>query len=309
MNENVKKQIIKALIDYSKDNSLNSEQLRILTDVSKSYIEAMLSKSLTSGKTMIGDVHFSKVAEAIGFNLNPVYWKHVDTVQYSSMFLELMDAKARREEKVIIGQSRSGKTYTLGLFKKKYPQHTYIVTVSDLHTLPDILDDICLQMGITPKGNKVSKLRKIATKVKELRLKGQKPILIIDEAENLKLPPLKMIKALYDAFENNCPIVLIGTEQLLENFDGLKDAKRNSIPQLYYRFVAGVRLLSDIDKEKMFAPFLDLVEDENLKVMLYNLCDNYGMLNKYIMPALREANELGKPLTEQLFLQKNKHLI
>lgn len=309
MNKEIKEKIAEALICYSEVNGINAEALKVLTGVSKSYIEAMLAKKLVSGKTTIGDVHFKKVAAAIGYNIEPVFWQHIDTPQYNTMLLELMDAKSNRVDKVIIGQSGCGKTYTLGIFKKRFPKHTYVVTVSSLHNLNDILDDMCLQMNIEPKGNKVSKLRKLSSRVKELNLRGQTPTLIIDEGENLNLPPLKMIKALFDAFEGNCPIVMIGTEELQRKFENLKDSKRNSVPQLYYRFVAGVRPLEIIDREKTFESFFELVDDENLKTILFNMCDNYRMLHDYVEPALREASALKMPLTEKLFFQKNPHLI
>lgn len=308
MKTDFRQQVIDALIEYAAANELNAEQLKNLTGVSKSYIEVMLSNSQVSGKTTIGDIHFKKVAKAIGYHFEPVYWRHVDTDQYSSMIVELMDSKARGNEKVIIGESRCGKTYTTNLFKKKYPKHTYVVTVSSMHNLPDILDDICVQMDIDAKGNKVSKLRKIAAQAKEAKLKGGNPILIIDEAENLTLPALKMTKALYDALDGYCPIVLIGTNQLAINFKTLDRSDSRGLPQLYYRFEAGNRLLKAIDKDKMFTPFLEVIEDDNLKVLLTSIAKNYGVLHKYLEPALREASEMGLPLTEKFFLQFHKQL-
>jgi DNA transposition AAA+ family ATPase len=308
MKTDFRQQVIEALDEYAKANDLNADALKGLTGVSKSYIEAMLSGSQISGKTTIGDIHFKKVAKAIGYHFEPVYWRHVDTSQYDSMMVELMDSKVRGTEKIIIGESRCGKTYTISHFKKKYPKQTYVVTVSSMHNLNDILDDICVQMGIDVKGNKVSKLRKIAAEVKEIKLKGGNPILIIDEAENLTFPALKMTKALYDAFADYCPIILVGTKQLTIKINELNRDDSRGLPQLYYRFVVNTRSLSAIDKDKMFTPFLEMIDDENLKVLLTSLAKNYGMLNRYIEPALREASEMGLPLTEKFFLQFHKQL-
>lgn len=308
MKTDFRQQVIEALDEYAKANDLNADALKGLTGVSKSYIESMLLGSQVSGKTTIGDIHFKKVAKAIGYHFEPMYWRHIDTEQYNGMMIELMDSKARGNEKIIIGESRCGKTYTTHLFKKKYPKQTYVVTVSSMHNLPDILDDICVQMGIDPKGNKVSKLRKIAAHAKDIKLKGGNPILIIDEAENLMLPALKMTKALYDALDGYCPIVLIGTHQLAINFKALDRNDSKGLPQLYYRFEASNRSLKAIDRDSMFTPFLEIIDDENLKVLLRSIAKNYGVLKKYIEPALREASEMGLPLTEKFFLQFHPHL-
>jgi hypothetical protein len=59
-----------------------------------------------------------------------------------------------------------------------------------------------------------------------------------------------------------------------------------------------VRTLPTIDRS--FKLFLDQIEDKNLKLFLRRNCDNYGELHDLIVPARREAERLGEPLTENL---------
>jgi hypothetical protein len=45
------------------------------------------------------------------------------------------------------------------------------------------------------------------------------------------------------------------------------------------------------------------MEDKNLRSFLQRNCDNYGELHDALLPALREADRTGEPLTES-FVRK-----
>lgn len=301
MNTTIKQNIVKSLTSYMEVHGLSQENMEQRSGVNVAYLNALLNGKTAVGKTEIGDSHYKKVADAIGYEYEPVFWRLIETIQYNIILEELLDSKMRGSEKMIIGETGCGKTTTLKEFKKLKPVNTYCIKVSSLHKLKDILNDICDVMKITIKGSEVAKLRKIASKMRDLKLSGKKPILVIDEAENLKVPALRMTKALYDALEDYCPIVLLGTKQLQNKIEKLKEDDEEGMPQLYRRFKAGLRIVRDIEKVTMFSPFLDLVEDEGVREMALNLADNYGELNKYIEPALREASIMNMPLTENFY--------
>lgn len=301
MNTIIKQNIVNALGEYMSTHGLTQKLMEQKSGVNISYINALLNGQDRVGTTPIKDSYYKMIADAIGYEYGRIYWKLVATVQYNTILEELLDAKARGSEKMIIGESGCGKTTTLREFKCLKPVNTYCIKVSSLHKLKDILNDICDVMKITIKGSDVAKLRKIASKMRDLKLSGKYPILIIDEAENLKVPALRMTKALYDVLEGYCPIVLLGTKQLQNKIEKLKDDDEEGMPQLYRRFKAGLRVVRDIEKTTHFAPFLDLIEDEHVREMVLNLADNYGELNKYIEPALREAAIMNMPLTESFF--------
>ncbi|MDR1938277.1 MAG: AAA family ATPase [Tannerellaceae bacterium] len=301
MTTGTKAAVIFALQDYIGVHGLTQEEIALKAGVNVSYINAMLNNSLKVGKTDIGDKHFRKVASAIGFMYETYYWEQTDTPQYEMIMEELLDAKVRGLEKMIIGDTGTGKTYTMRQFQRKHPANTYCITVSSMHQLGHILSDICDEMGIQRVTDNMSKLRKISARLKNIRLEGKQPIIVIDEAENLKLPALKMTKALYDALYGYCPIVLIGTHQLLRKLEQLKESDTEGMAQLYRRFKAGKREIRGIDKGSMFEPFLSEVDDEGVRALVCTLADNYGELNRYLEPALREADQMKEPLTEQFY--------
>ena len=105
------------------------------------------------------------------------------------------------------------------------------------------------------------------------------------------------MKELYDGLIGCCSIVMMGTPQLLRNIDIMRKKDKPGIPQFYRRVKFGIRVLPDIDKS--FKLFLNGI-DANLKKFLQDNCDNYGELHDVLVPAMREADRLGEPLTETL---------
>lgn len=301
MNKETQKAIMQALKAYAEDKGLSQEQLAQVLNMNVSYVNAMLKGEFTIGKTAIKDSYFEKVAKAIGYTFKRVYWELKETPEYIQLTTEMLDAKVSGRGKTLIGDTGCGKTYSYSDFMMNYPTHSYGITVSSLHKLKDIINELCDLLGVDTTGSYVSRLKRIANRLNVLKMNGAKPVIMIDEAENLTIPALKMMKALYDALKGICPIVLIGTPQLEKKLDVLNEKDIEGIPQFIRRIKAGIRHIKSGEKKTRFSPFLAGLQDENLATLLISLADNYGELNDYLEYALQEADRMGKPLTEELF--------
>ncbi len=241
-------------------------------------------------------------------------WKTIPTRQFKELISTLEDAKNKSKTAMIIGNTGNGKTHGVDTFCKNSDEYTFRIIISDLYRKEDIIHELSVMLGIEdPNGigswrarQVKSRFDAIANKLCQLRKEGHRPIVIFDEGENGKISTLKMIKALYDLVKDKCSLVLIGTEQLLNNMY-INKGKRNrqSLPQLYRRFKAGMKYLSAIDKESDFEPFFDLYKvPAGLRTLLKNLADNYGDFQDYLEPTIIEAQQAGKPLTEEFFRTK-----
>ena len=131
--------------------------------------------------------------------------------------------------------------------------------------------------------------------LKKKQMMGEYPTVIYDECEYMKQPALCSMKELYDGLIGYSALVLIGTDQLLDNLDKLRKKNRSGIPQFYRRIKFGIRELNPIDRS--FDQFIQAIEDKELKVWLKKNCDNYGELHDVLVPAMREAERLNEPLT------------
>jgi DNA transposition AAA+ family ATPase len=236
-------------------------------------------------------------------------WPNLPTLQSKEIISALADAKENQKAVMIISDTGLGKTNCIKMFKEKSPNNTFVVTVGDSYKLEDVINEIGAMVGVEfPKyGPRISvfrmKLQLISEKLIDISNAGGNPVLILDEAENLKPSVLKTIKELYDAVIDYCGIVMIGTEQLLDSILNRKQKNRISIPQLYRRFKAGTRYISKFNKARDMKLFFEayVPDDAGIQSLLIQHCDNYGELHDFLHPVIDYAAKKQKPLTETLF--------
>lgn len=303
MTEELKFQIVAAAQEYAKQSNLSNNDVAQKSKINGGYISNMFRNQFTvtvAGKPVeIADRWFYRLAEFCGLAIKKDYWPIVQTRQFIEVVSALETAKKSSRISVIICDTGLGKTYSVDKFMHNHRQHTYKVTVSDVHKLRDILNEILDQLHIEQGWSSSTKLALISAKFKELKRNGASPILIIDEAENLKSPVIKSLKALYDLCNGYVSICLIGTSQLLRDLDKMKKRDKNGIPQFCRRIKACIRNVSTMYDFNHF--FEKHNVEKPLRRLLNELCDNYGELHDYLEPALREADERDEPLTEELF--------
>jgi DNA transposition AAA+ family ATPase len=251
----------------------------------------------------IGEQYFILLAEYIGFSLVKRYWHTVDTTQFSEGIAKLVDCKESLKTGLIIGGTGFGKSDFLEKFMHKKPKHTYVITISSLYRLTDVVNELADMLGLDSTGTMKQKVDRVVQKLQDIKRLGGKPIIILDEGENMRMPLLHMIKGLYDALRDYCSIVVIATPELLKKLDRLRKKEKDGIPQLYRRFKAGLKVLTPINKTTEFPKFFDKmgVADAGLQTLIYSLADNYGELHDYLQPVLKEADEKSQMITEKLF--------
>lgn len=233
-------------------------------------------------------------------------WVQLPTLQSKEILSELMEASEEPMAKMIIASTGIGKTNTISLFKQKFPKNTYVVTLGESYKKNDMLDEIAELIGAKSyrgKNRGRERIKEISKAFAEIA--HTNPVLVLDEFENAKLPILKSMKELYDAIIEHCSIVLIGTDQLIAQFD--KKSITQSIPQLRRRFKAGTRFITSIKKARDFKPFFDkhISNETGIQDLLLILCENYGELRDYLYPVLSNCNKKGVKISLEAF--KNYH--
>ena len=314
MEQILKTQIATGAAEYAKLNGLSNNDVAKATGVNAGYISNIFRNQFTvevnDKPTPIGDTQFYKLAEWAGIAVKKEYWQFVQTLQSKETLGILLDSKKDTRAFIIVNDTGLGKTTAINVFTNKYPQHTYKVTVGYSYKLEDIINELSNKIGIdvyaTDKRlgrNSInSRLAKITAKLIEIKHAGGNPVIILDEAENLKVAVLQTIKELYDAIIDYCSIVLIGTEQILESMLNTRTRNRRAVPQLYRRFKAGIRIITPLNKARDFAPFYEFAGvDKTTQKMINGLAENYGELHDYLEPVLRHADEKQQPLTADLF--------
>ena len=314
-----KQQVANACKEYAaaqgwvSDKSTGVNQLAQFTKVNVMYISHILRSDFTYKDSKTGenkdiaDRWFQQLADCIGMKLQQEYWPHIDTPQYKEIDLELREALATSATRVLICESGAGKTYTVERFKKEFPNRVFVVTCHKFDRVNDLIDKMGEAIGREVIGNTVSRRLSFINVwlYSQGRYDGQKPMIIFDEAENLTLTTIQALKAMYDTIKWSCATVLIGTDQLILTLEKLKRKNKPGIPQFYRRFNAGIRYIAPLDRD--FHAFLDAMPyPAGFKSTIRSVCENYGELHDFLVPAMREADEMGVPLTERFFRMKYK---
>lgn len=298
-----KQEIVEAARQYAAEHGLSQNELAKKADISAKYVSDMFNgKTYTvanaaTGKTVeIADKYYLKLAEYVGVSVKKEYWKTVITPQMQRILVSLQVAKENGETNLIIGETGCGKSYVCDLFRRKNPSDTYIITVSQTDNIGDIIEKIisALKISISAK-TKSGKISEICRYLADRRDDGQEPQLIFDESEYMKQPALCAMKSLYDNLHKVCSIVLVGTDQLLTHLEQMKRKNKDGIPQFCRRVKFGIRRLEPIDRR--FPGFLDEISDKELVRFLMDTCDNYGELHDVLVPAMRESDITGEPMT------------
>lgn len=300
MNHEQKINLVSALEDYIKEHDLSQNDIAKRSGVNASYLINIRKLDFTikigNKAVEIANKYFVRIANLIKFETEKAYWQIRATAQLKQILVTLNDAKSNAETAVITGETGCGKTFGSEIFKDKFPSDVFIVKVGSSDNLGDLLDKIIESLGIDVfKRSKSSKLRQIASHMKQLSENGHEPTLIFDESEYMKQPALCALKELYDVLNNWCALVLIGTEQLTDNIEKLKKRNKHGIPQLYRRIKFRIRNLPAIDRK--YDDFLQGI-DAGLKKWLQRNCENYGELHDVLVPAMREAERTDSELTE-----------
>ncbi len=299
-----KQAIIRAAQAYMEDKGISQNELSKLTGVNVGYLSGMMkgvftfTNSRTGKESDIDDKWFVAIADRIGHKVRKEYWPLVETEQFIDIVKELTEAKETSTTRIIVGETGCGKSYTVERFRLAYPLGTYVVTCNQNDTISDLTRKIQKALKVSFEGSISYRIDRISVELSRIADNGQRPILILDEAEYLSTRGLLSIKTIYDYLKGVCAIVLIGTDDILNKLE--RTRRKEGMPQFIRRFKAGIRHVRPIDRT--FGKFLDgKGYGKDLVRLLRMNADNYGELADYLEPAIREADRQGKELTKEFF--------
>ena len=295
--------IIDAAKEYMAAHGLSQAELATKAKVNQAYLSVMLAGKNTVGDATIGHKHWVKLAETVGAPIEVQYWELVQTAQFKKIMFALKEAREQHTCKTIIGRAGSGKTYAVSLYMELQPKHTYLLTMNNTMSVRVIILDLLQQLDVRYPANRSTAMLiyDVIEKLRDIRKKGGSPMVIFDEAENMSINTMKLLKGLYDRLNKHASVVLVGTNQLSHKMKAWKDADRDGAPQFYSRFSPGMVLLADVNgKYEDF--FVKMgIEEKGLKSLLYELCEDYRELNLRLEPVIKAAADRGETVTEDLF--------
>lgn len=312
-----KRQVIRGMQAYiagqdTTGDSKTYSQNKFARDVQVNvgYLDAMIKGYETGdfvfNKVVIKDVYFERIAAFIGLTLKQGYWKKFETEQYLDIESAFVEAKTGATVKTIIGGTGSGKTFTAEEMKIKYPVGTFVMRCAGDYNALNFIYYIAETLGIKDAENmsKVKVRKAIEKRIKTLYEAGQRPILVLDEAENLKLPAWERVKSIYDNVKELCGFMIMGTPNWYLKMKRQRDKERDIVPQIFRRFMSGLKTvhLSPVSESDV----KDICQEIGIsdRYVVNKVCDdvdNYGDLHDTILILQRAADAQGCKINRQLY--------
>lgn len=226
-------------------------------------------------------------------------------------FLEVQESKARREELVlgfvstkttrrisevmrdaheagdtvvIYGQAGLGKTQAVKNYCEKNPAAILIEANPSFTALV-----LMRKLAAAAKVSTVGSLNDLFESVSD-RLRDSGRLIVVDEAENLPLRALEIIRRLHD--DTGCGLVLSGMPRLVANLRG----KHGELVQLYSRVSVALNLgdsMPDEELEQIARAAMPEADDETIAELVKQSNGNTRRMSKLMCGAVRTANKNG----------------
>lgn len=236
MSNEEKEQIALAVERYKVEKNVNNADLAKKAKLNAAMITHVLGRKFDnySNGTPIPESVFASLAKAMSLGVDVV-----ETDSYRSIMGKLAELKHWSLAGVIDGNTGAGKTFAINSFISKYPIGTYKITAAADFTPKKFVQVLGSLLGLGIYESQYDLREHIQAKLSEVK----NPIIIVDEAENLTDHNYSTIKAIYDALEGQCAIVLVGANNYWSNLQA--KARRNRLrahcfPQIVSRFRAQV---------------------------------------------------------------------
>ena len=196
----------------------------------------------------------------------------------------MRDAHEAGDTVVIYGQAGLGKTQAVKNYCEKNPAAILIEANPSFTALV-----LMRKLAAAAKVSTVGSLNDLFESVSD-RLRDSGRLIVVDEAENLPLRALEIIRRLHD--DTGCGLVLSGMPRLVANLRG----KHGELVQLYSRVSVALNLgdsMPDDELEEIARAAMPEADDATIAELVKHSNGNTRRMSKLMRGAVRTANKNG----------------
>jgi len=312
ISKSTKQQIIQTAQAYMTKHGLSQDKFTAHVKkmnggqgVSVAYLNDLLKGSFATGQkdTMIDDKYFLRIAKSINVTVRKSYRQHHSTDNFIACMNAFGDARDSGMPNAIDGSTGSGKSYVAEIYLQQHPKNTYIVRCDGDLTAKSFFMEMAHSLGMSFDGPVYTIRKNVIQKLRN----EENPLLIIDEAENLKDRAWDSLKRIMDDLRGYCGMTFIGANEFQKQLEKKASKLKGCFPQV-------LRRLREGEFVKLFALSQDDVADVAKKYgitkvahikALFDTCKNMGELTAMLERVMRENDDQGIPLDELIDLHCN----
>ncbi|MCD8081896.1 MAG: AAA family ATPase, partial [Bacteroides sp.] len=224
--------IIKEIVE-----KINIDRNRFKTDARHAHYLGMsvpIYNQIKQGNTehKLDESRWRNIAYTLGVDwYADTAWKIVKTPTYEYVYAQLTACQQRGISGILCDVPNIGKTVTAKHYAQQNKNAAY-VDCSMYKTKDRLVREIARQFGIPNSGSYYTVLDKLIFNI----LGMDRPLIILDEFDDLYYEAFLEVKGLWNATEGRCGWYALGAEGLQKKIERRIDSKRVGFAEIFSRF-------------------------------------------------------------------------
>ena len=197
-------------------------------------ISPAVYSQLNQGVTerVLSDANWISMARRLGVELRPgMEWKAAKTATFKYIWAQLTACKGSSLSAIMCDMPNIGKTFTAREFVKRNRNAVYI-DCGQVKTKTQMVKQIAKEFGVSTRGQYKDVYEDLVYYLKTV----DSPLIILDEAGDLKNEAMLELKALWNATERQCGWYMMGADGLKARMERSVEAKMVGYTELLSRF-------------------------------------------------------------------------
>lgn len=225
---NLKQRVADAIIENGQHYASAAKQA-IALDINQAQLSRI--KKGDFDKVLSEDKWLNIAAKLQIKQSSEISWKTAKTPAFDFIYSQLQDCQQHSIAAVLCDDTDLGKTHTAKVYQREHPHSVYI-DCSQVKSKQLFVRKIAQEFGMNHTGRFADVYTELVYNLRSL----QRPLIILDEAGDLKADAFLEIKALWNATERSCGWYMMGADGLQAKLERARDAKKVGYAETLRRY-------------------------------------------------------------------------
>jgi hypothetical protein len=282
LSNNQKTQIVEALLEQRKNFDGTDEQFSQSFGINYSVYSRLKSTKNFDG--LLRDNKWVDLGYELNVEVNRPRWNIVKTEVYQMIEEEILFCKQNAKSRICVDNSDIGKT-TAAKHLSKSLKNCFYIDMSQCSGKIEFIRTLAKAVGVNPNG----KIAELKAKTKYMLRILPEPVVILDEAGDMKYETFLICKEYWNGTESACGWYMIGADALREWIERGKRNRKVGFYEMFNRYGANYTVITPTDNREKLQFYKKLVTD----VVKANLKDK-NQLNSIVAKALVKNEDTGE---------------
>ncbi len=289
-----KQQILTALFEKRKNFDGTDEQFANSIGINHSVFSRLKTAKEYDG--LLRESKWVDLGYDLAIDFNKRKWNIVRTDVYTMIEEEISFCKANAKSMICVDNSDIGKTTTAKHLSKTL-KNCFYVDMSQCSGKIEFIRTLAKTIGINPN----QKIAELKGKIKFMLKSLPEPIVLLDEAGDMRYETFLVCKELWNGTEGACGWYMIGADALRDWIERGKKNRKVGFYEMFNRYGASYNTITPDDNKEKHAFYKKLITDV-VKANLTNKSNLNTIVNKALVQSQSSGEYSGLRRIESLIL-------